>query len=98
EASQSQRQITDFFRAATGHSEELLSQQSSSPNTRGTLIDRATELGRSRRPRLRRTTQHRRRLHQRIQITLARHAQCPVKLLTMEEIDEIRQRPMLDLL
>ncbi|MCO5597031.1 hypothetical protein L7F22_051104 [Adiantum nelumboides] len=58
---------------------------------RGTLIDLATELGRSRRPRLQKITHHRRRLQQRIGITLAQHARRPVRLLTMEEIDEIRQ-------
>ena len=48
---QFQRQITDFFRADMVHSEEERPQQSPhSPHTRGTLIGRATELGRSRRP------------------------------------------------
>ena len=99
EISQSQRRITDFFRVASGQDEEQLPQQSSHPpHTRGTLIDRALELGKTRRPRMRRITQHRRRLHQRIRVTLAPHAQRPVRLLTMEEIDDIRHRPMMDLL
>ena len=92
---QSQRQITDFFGPPTGQTERQTTQQSTDiAHTRGTLIDRATELGRSRRPRLGGTSHHRRRLRQRIRITLARHARRPVRVLTMADIDDSLQRPM----
>ena len=50
---QSQRQITDFFRPpTTGQTEGHTTQESPGiAHTRGTLIDRAIELGKSRRPR-----------------------------------------------
>ena len=52
--SQSQRQITNFFRAHIGQS----APQQTLPHTRGILMDRAIALGRSRRPQLQRITQH----------------------------------------
>ena len=88
--SQYHTQITDFFSADTGQS----APQQTLPHTRGILVDQAIALGRSRRPRLQQITQHRRRLHQRIRITLARHAGHPVRSLTIEEIDEIHHKPM----
>ena len=77
---QSQRRISEFFSPSATEVEGPLPPQSSVPThtrTSGTLIDRATELGRSRRPRLRRgATQHRQRLRQRIHRILARHPEC----------------------
>ena len=71
-----QSQITDFFSSDITQPEEQLVQRAHT-HTSGTLIDRAIELGRSRRPRLRRgSTQHRRRLQQRIRGILARHPEC----------------------
>ena len=74
---QSQRQITDFFSLDMGQPDEEPPLQSSAhthSTTTGTLIDRALELQRSRRPRLRRgATQHRQRLQPRIRAILARH-------------------------
>ena len=56
----SKREITDFFRPQTRQSNEHASQQTSeSTCTRGILNDRAIELGRSRCPRLRASSQHR---------------------------------------
>lgn len=81
-ARQSQRQITDFFGSRETREEgEARSQQptqrATHTHTQGTLIDRATELGKSRRPRPRcRSTLHRRRLQQRIRSILARHTEC----------------------
>ena len=64
---QQQRQITDFYRSPDVQSERQTIQQSPGVTLpRGTLIDRATELGRSRRPRRGGTSQHRRRLQRRI--------------------------------
>ena len=95
----SQREITDFFRSQAQQSDEQAAQQTSeSTCTRGILIDRATELGRSRRPRLRGSSRHRWRMRQRVRTILVRHGRRPVRVLTMEDIDEIRQRPMLDIL
>ena len=80
-------------------SDEHASQQTSeSTCTRGILIDRAIELGRSKRPRLRGSSRHRWRMRQRVRTILVRHGRRPVRVLTMEDIDEIRQRPMLDIL
>ena len=72
---QSQRPITDFF--GSGEPKDHPPAQSCARTyTRGILIDRATELGRSRRPRPRhRSTLHRRRLEQRIRGILARHSE-----------------------
>lgn len=73
---QSQRPITDFFGSGTP-GEQPPAQSCARIHTRGTLIDRAIELGRSRRPRPRhRSTLHRRRLQQRIRDILARHPEC----------------------
>ncbi|MCO5576676.1 hypothetical protein L7F22_030491 [Adiantum nelumboides] len=55
-----QREITDFFRVETRQSKEQDPEQPPGPTcTRGILIDRAMELGRSRRPRLRGSSLHR---------------------------------------
>ena len=63
---QSQRRITEFF-GSMGMEDQPPEQSFTHTHTRGTLIDRAIELGRWRRPRPRqRTTLHRRRLQQRI--------------------------------
>ena len=73
---QSQRQITEFF-GLMGMEDQPPEQSFTYTHTRGSLIDRAIELGRSRRPRpRRRTTLHRRRLQQRIRGILARHPEC----------------------
>ena len=93
----SQREITDFFRSQARQSDEQAAQQTSTC-TRGILIDRATELGRSRRTRLRGSSRHRWRMRQRVRTILVRHGRRPVRVLTMEDFDEIRQRPMLDIL
>ena len=77
---QSQRHISDFYRSDVSQPDDLSPAQSLDPtpiHTSGTLIERAIELGRSRRPRLRRgVTQHRRRLLQRIRRILSRHPGC----------------------
>lgn len=73
---QSQRQITEFF-GSMQPEDQPPAQRLAHTHTRGILIDRAIALGRSRRPRLRRgTTQHRRRLQQRIRGILSRHPEC----------------------
>ena len=73
---QSQRPITDFFGSGKP-GEQPPTQSCARIHTRGTLIDRAIELGRSRRQRPRhRSTLHRRRLQQRIRDILARHPEC----------------------
>ena len=79
-ARQNQRQINDFFRSNEAREEGEASnqqpmQRSVHSHTKGTLVDRANELGKSRRPRPRcRSTLHRRRLQQKIKSILARHS------------------------
>ena len=79
-ARQNQRQINDFFRSNEAREEGEASnqqpmQRSVHSHTKGTLVDRANELGKSRRPRPRcRSTLHRRRLQQKIRSILARHS------------------------
>ncbi|MCO5560282.1 hypothetical protein L7F22_013893 [Adiantum nelumboides] len=67
-------------------------QASESTCIRGTLIDRAIELGRSRRPRLQGSSRHRWRLHQGVRTVLARHGRRSLRVLTKEDIGELRQR------
>ena len=76
---QSQRHITDFFTLEIGQQQEQPGVETSlqcsthiHTTTTSILIDRAVELGRSRRPRLRGATQHRRRLQRRIRAILSR--------------------------
>ena len=64
-----QREITDFFktqtRSTTQDSEQALEATSTS-NTRGILINRAYDLGKSKRTRSRKRAKHRWRIHQRV--------------------------------
>ncbi|KAH7422442.1 hypothetical protein KP509_12G008600 [Ceratopteris richardii] len=96
------QQVTDYFREVTTTTQRDRSAVQQSPDLtslRGTLVDRARGLERSKRPRLqRRMSQQRRRLQMRIRLILARHARYPVRVLTMEDIEEIRHRPMRDFL
>ncbi|KAH7292489.1 hypothetical protein KP509_29G071000 [Ceratopteris richardii] len=74
---QSQRQITDFFTPDTDHSSiHTHSSVHIHTATTGTLIDRAVELGRARRPRVRGATQYRRRLQRKIRAVLFRRPEC----------------------
>ena len=88
-----QRQITDFF-IPEHRRERPESGDTGHTISRGILSDRATEIGRSRRPRMRGCSSRRRRWQQQIRSILARHGSRPVQTLSMEDIDTIRHRPM----
>ena len=96
----SQREITDFFKIQTQSSDKQVSHQAPefTGNTRGVLISRATELGRSRRPQLQKSSKYRWRIHQKVRTIVARHGRKPVRVLTAEDVEEICHQLMLGFL
>ena len=71
----SQKKITDFFRLQTQFPNNQDSQQAPAITdiTRGVSINRATELGRSRRPQKQKSSKYRWRIHQKVRTILAQH-------------------------
>eukprot|EP00250_Pteridium_aquilinum_P019422 c24426_g1_i1 orf=1306-2640(+) len=93
-----QRQMSHFYRGTSQESSQRAHQ--SSPR-RGVLLDRAFQLGRSRRPRAHGFSVRRRRLHRRIQDIIARardRVPPPRHFTSWEEIESIRRRPMREFL
>ena len=96
----SQKEITDFFRIQTHSSDKQDSQQAldSTSNYRGVLINRATELGRSRRPKMQKSSKHRWRIHHKVRSILVRHGRKPMRTLSTEDVEKLRLQSMLGLL
>ena len=96
----SQREITDFFKVQIQSSDKQDSQQvlDYTGNTRGFLISRATDYGRSRHPKTQNSSKHRWRIHHKVRIILARHGRKPMRMLSAEYVEKFRHQPMLGFL
>ena len=66
--------------------------------TRGTFINRANELGRSIRPQSQKSSMHRWKIHHKVQTILAQYGRKPVRVLSAEDVEEIRHQQMLGFL
>ena len=95
-----QKEITNFFNVQPHLSDKENSSQT--PNlrcgTKGILLDRAVNIGKSRRPKVQKATKYRQRIHQKIRIILNQHKRRPLKKLSPEEVEKFRHQPMLNLL
>ena len=95
-----QKEITNFFKVQTKLSEKEDSAQipNLGSSTKGILLDRAIDIGKSRRAKIQKTTRYRQRIHQKIQIILNQHKRRPMKNLSLEEVEKLRHQPMLNML
>ena len=95
-----QKEITNFFKVQTKLSDKEDSAQipNLGSSTKGILLDRAIDIGKSRRPKIQKTTRYRQQIHQKIRIILNQHKRRPMKNLSLEEVEKLRHEPMLDLL
>ena len=95
-----QKEITNFFKVQPHLSDKEDSSQTPSLkcNTKGILIIRAADIGKSRGPKAQKVTRYRQRIHQKIRIIVNQHKRKPLKTLSPEEVEKLRHQPMLDLL
>ena len=95
-----QKEITNFFKVQPHLSnKENLSQTTNlGCGTKGILLNRAVDIGKSRRPKVQKATKYRQRIHQKIRIILNQHKRRPSKKLSAEEVEKLRHQPMLNLL
>ena len=95
-----QREITNFFKVQPHVS--IKEDSSQTPNlrgsTKGILLNRAVDIGKSRRPKAQKTTKYRQRIYQKIRIILNQHKKRPLRKLSPEEVEKLRHQPMLNML
>ena len=65
---------------------------------KGVMTDRASKLGKTRCPQAQGSSRYRQKMYQKIKATLVRHGRRPTRILTMEDIEEIRQQLMMNIL
>ena len=98
--SNTQKEITNFFKTQTKHPNK--EDPAQIPNLRssakGILLDRAVDIWKSKRLKTQKTTRYRQRIHQKIRIILSQQKRRPIKTLSLEEVEKLRHQPMLDLL